>query len=385
MIRKVVLSVLVLSGAVGGLGAWWLSRARPSALELPGVVEIQEVRLGSKVGGRVERVVVREGDLVQANQPLVYFEAPELKAQLRQSEARLQSARADLDRARNGPRFEEKENAKAAVESAQARWQRLKAGYRVEEIEQAQADLDSAEAELLGARRDWKRTSQLIGQQAVAQADYDTIQASVDRLRGRVESARAKLKMLKAGSRAEEIDEAAAEVRRAQASSDLLKAGTRSEEIASADAKVAEMEGRVDELKANLEEMVIRAPESVLVEVLAVRKGDVLGPNQAVARVLRADDLWVKVYVPETELGRVCLGQSVAVTIDSYPGRNFDGQIVQIASASEFTPRNVQSADERKHQVFAVKVRVPDSQRIFKSGMAATVHVPLHDGKEVLP
>ena len=86
--------MLVLSGTVTVLAAWWLTHWRPTALELPGMVEIQEVRLGSKVGGRVERVAVHEGDLVQAEQPLVYFEAPELKAQLRQSEARLQSARA---------------------------------------------------------------------------------------------------------------------------------------------------------------------------------------------------------------------------------------------------------------------------------------------------
>lgn len=379
MISKVLLSVLVLSGTAAGLATWWLVHSRPAVLELPGVVEIQEVRLSSKVGGRVERVVVREGDLVQADQPLVYFEAPELKAQLRQSEARLQSARADLDKARNGPRFEEKENARAAVASAEARWQRLKAGYRVEEIEQAQAELASAEAEIFGARRDWKRTSQLIGQQATAQAEYDTVQATLDKHKGRVDAARAKLKMLKAGNRVEEIDEAAAEVRRAQASYDLLKAGTRYEEISSAEARVAEMEGRVEELKANLEEAVLKAPESAVVEVLAVRKGDVLGPNQTVVRVLRADDLWVKVYIPETELGRVRLGQEVAVTIDSYPGRRFDGAVLQIASASEFTPRNIQSADERKHQVFAIKVRVPDPQGIFKSGMAATVHLPLQD------
>jgi multidrug efflux pump subunit AcrA (membrane-fusion protein) len=94
--------------------------------------------------------------------------------------------------------------------------------------------------------------------------------------------------------------------------------------------------------------------------------------------VLRADDLWVKVYVPETELGKVRLHQEVEVTIDSYPGRTFAGTVVQVASASEFTPRNVQSADERRHQVFGIKVRVPDPQGVFKSGMAAEVILPLH-------
>jgi multidrug resistance efflux pump len=159
----------------------------------------------------------------------------------------------------------------------------------------------------------------------------------------------------------------------------LLKAGTRSEEIAAAVARVAEMRGRVEEMNANLAETVVRAPEKAVVETLSVRKGDVVPPNQPVVRVLRAADLWIKVFVPETELGKVRLGQPVTVTIDSYPGRRFEGNITWIASSSEFTPRNVQSADERQHQVFAVKVRVPDPQGIFKSGMAATVIVPTHE------
>ena len=102
-----------------------------------------------------------------------------------------------------------------------------------------------------------------------------------------------------------------------------------------------------------------------------------MAPNQPVVRVLRAADLWVKAYVPETQLGKVRLNQQVDVTIDSYPGKKFQGTVIQIASSSEFTPRNVQSADERKHQVFAIKVHVPDPEGVFKSGMAAEVVLPL--------
>jgi multidrug resistance efflux pump len=114
-----------------------------------------------------------------------------------------------------------------------------------------------------------------------------------------------------------------------------------------------------------------------VVEVLAVRKGDLVPPNQPVLRVLRAEDLWVRVYVPETELGKVTLNQAAEVTIDAYPDRRFDGTVMQIASESEFTPRNVQSADERRHQVFGLKVRVADPRGVFKSGMAAEVTLPL--------
>jgi len=97
------------------------------------------------------------------------------------------------------------------------------------------------------------------------------------------------------------------------------------------------------------------------------------------SRVLRAGDLWVKAYVPATELGKVRLNQKVSVTIDAYPGRFFEGTVQQVAAISEFTPRNVQSISERRHQVFAVKVLISDPQGVFHSGMAAEVVLPLHD------
>jgi len=130
---------------------------------------------------------------------------------------------------------------------------------------------------------------------------------------------------------------------------------------------------------ANLKEAVVRAPDKALVEVVAVRPGDLVPPNQPVLRVLRYQDLWVKVYIPETDLGKVRENQEVQVFVDAYPGHPFRGTITFIDAQSEFTPRNVQSLDERRHQMFGVKVRVDDPQGVFKSGMAADVWLPLHD------
>src|SRR5262249_18173093 len=114
---------------------------------------------------------------------------------------------------------------------------------------------------------------------------------------------------------------------------------------------------------------------------LAVRKGDLVPPNQPVVRVLRADDLWVKVYVPETDLARVRLGQPAGVALDGYPGKRFAGTVVRIAGDSEFPPRNVQSVAQRRHQVFGIKVRVADPDGIFTSGLAADVLLPVEEGR----
>jgi multidrug resistance efflux pump len=114
-----------------------------------------------------------------------------------------------------------------------------------------------------------------------------------------------------------------------------------------------------------------------VIETVAVRAGSLVPPGEPVMVALRADDLWVKVFVPATDLGKLKLNQAVEVSVDSHPGKRFAGEVTQIANVSEFTPRNVQSLDERRHQVFAVKVRVADPEGVFKSGMAAEVFVPL--------
>ena len=265
------------------------------------------------------------------------------------------------------------------MDSARARWQRLKSGARSQEIDQACADLAAAEADLQLAERDLHRANKLTPGGGMSLADQDKAKYAQAGALGRSNAARARLKLLEAGSRPEEIAEAAAELDRARAQYDLLQAGTRVEEIAEIRARQAEAQAKLRELEVKLAEAVILAPDRAVVEVVSVRKGDVVGASQAVVRVLRAEDLWVKVFVPETDLGKIRLGQAVELTVDAYPNRRFQGEVMQVAAISEFTPRNVQSADERHHQVFAVKVRVANPQGVFKSGMAAQVLLPLHD------
>ncbi len=375
---KILATVALLAAVAAALGFWCPFHSGEQTLRLPGVVEIQEVRLSSKVGGRVAKVTVAEGEVVEAGRPLVYFAVPELEAQREQQLARLRAARADLEKARNGSRPEEKAAALSAARSAAARYEKLKNGARREELDQARAELASVQAEWKRSVQDLERVSRLTRVRATAPADLEVAEAAQARLAAQVQSAQARLDLLLAGTRPEELAEAAAEAARARANSDLLQAGTRAEEIAAAEARVVELEGRLREIEVNLREAVVCAPEKAVVEVVAVRAGDVTTANQPVVRVLRAEDLWVKVFVPETDLGRVRLNQAVTVTVDAYPGRAFQGTVRQIAAVSEFTPRNVQSVSERRHQVFAVKVRVADPQGVFKSGMAAEVQLPLH-------
>ena len=381
MKKKIIIAlILAMVALAAGVAAFWPFSNR-RVLRLPGVVEVQEVRLGSKVGGRVEEVLVREGAVISKyDRALIVFEAPELKNQKQQMQARLNAAEADLARAVSGPRTEEKDTAAAAMNSAWARWERVENGFRPEEIQQAKSDFEAANADYDQAEKEWNRILELKKQKAVAPADVDLARANRDRGKGRAESARAKMVLTQIGSRQEDKDETWQEYKRAYAQYELLRKGTRQEDIDIAAAKVAELKASLEAIDINLAETTITVPANLgkaVVEVISVRPGDLVPPNQPVVRVLRVEDLWVKVYVPETQYGLVRLDQSVDVTIDSHPGKIFKGVVVQRSNIAEFTPRNVQSVDERRHQVFGVKIRVDDPQGVLNAGMAAEVAVAL--------
>ncbi len=376
IVGGILLVVVLIVVAAFVLPSWFGSGVK--TLTLHGVVEVQEVRLGSKVGGRVAEVLAREGERVRAGTPLVRLDLPELQAQRDLQEAKVAQAIAEREKARAGPRPQEIEQARAAMESAEAKLLELRNGPRVEEIAQARADLAASEADAQLRQRELNRHQNLIGTGGTTPGDLDQARSAYQRAVALTNSARAKLDLLKNGTRPEEIAQAVAERDRLKAQYDLLKAGTRKEDLDVARAQVEQARAQLKNLDAQLAEGLIKAEEPCLVEVIGVRKGDLVAPNQAMVRVLRAEDLWVRIYIPEPDLGKVRLGQPARVSLDAYPGIEFSGQVMQIENSSEFTPRNVQSKEQRKHQVFAAKVRVDDPRGVFKSGLAAEVVLPLY-------
>ncbi|HVJ83943.1 MAG TPA: efflux RND transporter periplasmic adaptor subunit [Planctomycetia bacterium] len=361
--------------AAGGYFGWRTWMAQNGTMILPATVEIQEVRLGSKIGGRVAETLVAEGQVVEAQTELVRFEAPELEAQRAQIEARLRAAEAAYSKAQSGLRQEERDAAAAASKSAAAKATMMGKGYREEERKRWAAELETARANLVMAEREFARVEPLAKRGAANRAEFDIAKSNLESARGRRDAALAVNSMYEAGYREEERDESKWEAARLEALHRMAEAGNRAEDRAIAQYQALELAGKLKEIDANLREASVIAPERAVVQVLAVRKGDLVPAGQAAVRVLRADDLWVKAYVPETDLGAVRLHQQVKVRVDAYPERNFKGTVMHISSISEFTPRNVQSVDQRRHQVFGIKVKVEDPEGVFKAGMAAEVEL----------
>jgi HlyD family secretion protein len=378
---KITLSLATIFAAFFhlGCGNTGLIFRKNNDLVFSGTIETREIRVGSKVGGRVLEVLVVEGQEVRTGQPLVKFDIAELQTQFSQAQARVEQQRARLVRLERGARPEEKAQARAATETARATLEAVRNGPRPEEIAQARASVAAAGAEVNSAEAEFKRMERLRETGDISRQDFDIAKFRYDNVRARLEAEKERLGLLLSGSRKEDIRAAEERFKQAQEAENLVLAGPRSEEIADARAQLTEAMARVEQIKVQLAEGEVAAPANSVVEVVSVRPGDLLTPNQPVARLLERDQIWVRIYVPEPQLGLVKVGQRAKIVVDTFPKEPFDGTIEQINSEGEFTPRNIQSRDERAHQVFGVKVRIDNREGKLKPGMAADVTILRQD------
>ena len=223
---------------------------------------------------------------------------------------------------------------RSKIEQAQANLTKALRGPRIEEIGSARASAENAERERL-------RQKGLLEKGVTAQQQYDAAETLAKTTR-----------------------EALLELER----------GNRPEDIAAARATLQTEERQLAYLERQRAESIVAAPAAGVIESMDLRPGDLVGPNQPVARMLEPSQIWVRVYVPEPELARVRVGQKAFLTVDTFPKAEFSGRVVEIRTQAEYTPRNVQTLDQRMDQVFGVKVAIDPAPQL-KPGMAATVRL----------
>ncbi len=291
-------------------GAWALSRRHSAPPSVSGTIEVDEVHVASRYGGRVEKLHVQEGDTLREGDVIAELDAAELRANRDMAAAQLEE---------------------------------LTQGPRPAEIEAAKRDWEALQAQLEYARADARRAEELLKNRVMSPAEMQRAVSSAEAMEKNVDAARQRY--------------------------ELLREGTRPERLAQARA-------RVDEIEAQLREMKITAPGDSVVEVLSVKIGDVLAANRELATLILPQHLWVRVYIPEPWLARVKRGNKVTVRVDGWPGREFRGEVEQINRTAEFTPRNVQTVEDRVKQVFGVKIRLNNSEDALRAGMSADVFFP---------
>lgn len=297
-------------------------------LLVSGTVEATDARLGFQVPGRIVAIHAREGDRVEAGAELAVLDRRETEARRIEAEARVRAARAVLEE--------------------------LESGFRPEEIAQVRAAVAATEEQLADARRDRERTRKLFEGGAVPQEALDKADSGAEIAHQRVEEARERLRLLELGPREEKVE--------AQRS------------------VLAQAEATLGVLDVAHDERIIEAPFSGLVTVRHREPGEIVAPGTPVLTLLDSDDRWVRIYVPENRLGAIQLGGAAAIRSDTFPDRRYLGEIVFVATEAEFTPKSVQTSEERVRLVYAVKVRIlEDPDYELKPGLPVDVEIDLLD------
>jgi HlyD family secretion protein len=385
-------------------------QARPEeeqALVVSGSIEGEEVTIVSEFGGRIISLDVDEGDQVEVGQVLVELDTSLLQAQMAQAEAGVKAAEANLVSVKAGTHPAEIMAAQALLHQAIAErsatetaWQDslavLENPQEIEaQIAEARAAVDLAtvqieqiEAQLATAKveRDRYRAQGSMEEKwlyVIHNYQVEAADASLDAARANRKGAEETLAALEAlrdnplavasqVHRAEgQYDIAVAGVAVAKAKLDELKAGPTAEELAVAEALVDQARSAISALETQIEKMTLHSPIAGIVTSRSAHEGEAAIAGATLLSVANLDEVKLTVYIPEDELGRVYLGQQVEVQVDSFPGRVFTGTVCYISQQAEFTPRNVQTEEERVNMVFAVRVRLPNQDHLLKPGMPA--------------
>jgi HlyD family secretion protein len=294
----------------------------PGTIRASGTVEATEADLGFQMAGRIDWVGPRMGDSVRAGQEVARLDQRELRARKRAAEAQVEAARALL------------------VE--------MTTGSRPEEIAEGRAALRGAEQRLVDARRDLERTRRLFEGGAVSQEMLDKAETAAETAQAATDQARERLT--------------------------LLEEGPRQERVAAQRAAVAQVEAAVAQVEAALSNSVVTVPFPGIVTLRHREPGETVSPGAPVLTVMDPEDRWVRIYVREDRVGAVRLGQRATITSDTFAERTYRGEVIFISSEAEFTPRNVQTTEERVKLVYAVKVQITeDPSHDLKAGIPADV------------
>lgn len=327
MNRKLSLGILILllAAAVVLTLALRTTRKTDDTITLSGTIEVTSTELSFKIAGRVRERLVDEGALVEPGQVVARLDAEELQHEAARQRADVQAAAAMLNE--------------------------LTSGYRREEIAQAEAALARITAEAQRLQTDFGRQQQLYQREVIAARDFDAAKAAHEASQASVREARQRLNLLRSGPRYETIEQARARLAGAQAL--LALAETR------------------------LSHATLRATTGGLVLAKNIEPGEQVVAGTPIVTIGNLDQVWLRCYLSETDLGRVSIGQKATISTDTWPGKKYPGRLTFISPEAEFTPKSVQTAKERVKLVYRIKILLANPTGELKPGMPADAKLEL--------
>jgi HlyD family secretion protein len=390
--KKRIIPVILILAAAAAVYAYKTKGRTPSdRIVVSGNIELTEVNIAFKTAGRLVDRPVTEGDAVRKGELLARLDRDQLTAQREREAAGVQSSEAQLAQAATALEWQratvaaEIAQRKADLAAAEARMTELRNGARPQEKEDAHAAVVAAQAEADRARKDSDRAETLIKNDDISRSQYDQFRTRRESADASLRSAKEREALVVAGPRSEVVAAQEAVVERAKAALAMAKANElelkrREQEIATRRAEAARSKASMALVDTQLAETVAVSPVDGVVLVKSADVGEVLAPGTTVMTVGDIDHPWLRGYVNETDLGKVKVGSAVRVRTDSYPGKVYNGRVTFISSEAEFTPKQIQTQQERVKLVYRVKIDVENPGRELKSNMPADAEIVLADG-----
>lgn len=387
--RKIVIPV-VLVAAAGAFAAWRATHpaSDPDLLRISGNIELTEVDLSFKTPGRMVALAVDEGDFVKPGQTLARLDSAELEQQRSREAAGVEAAHSSVAQLRTAIAWQGETLAgdialkKADLATAEARLKEMLNGARPQEVETAKSLAAEAAVQNDLAQRDWQRAQTLYKQDDISTAQHEQFRTRAQTAAAGLKRAQEQLALVQEGPRQEQIAQQRAIVDRARAAlrvaeANRLELQRRRQEMTMRQADVERAQAQRGLLDVQLQDRTLLSPIAAVVLAKSAEPGEVLAGG---ATVLTLGDLsrpWVRGYVGERDLGRVKLGMAASISTDSFPDKRYRGRITFISSEAEFTPKQIQTQEERQKLVYRIKIEVENPNQELKDNMPVDAEIRL--------
>ncbi len=387
---KRLLPILILVAAVGGYIAWTrLKVVDDNILRLSGNIEFRKIDIAFKTAGKLMELAVDEGANVKQGQLLARLDREQMtRTRLRDSFS-IEVAQSNLLQLRTAIQYQkttleaETNLRQAELRQTRSKLQELLDGARPHEVEQSRAQLRDLKVARDQARREYDRAQKLISQEDISQSQFDQFKARFDSTTAQVQNAEQRLALILEGPRKTDIESARDAVARAEAALKVTQAQSldiqrKEEDLSARRADVERSKASVSVIDSQLDDTILMSPVDGVVLVKSADPGEVLAAGTPLLTLGEIDKPWLRGYVPEAKLGRIQLGMPVTIHSDSYPNKTYTGKIGFIASEAEFTPKQIQTNEERVKLVYRIKVDVENSNRELKLNMPVDAEIRLN-------
>lgn len=391
MKRIIPIVALVAIAAVAGYFLYGhLHPKNTDTLSVSGNLELTQVDISFKVPGKLIELDVDEGYYVKKGQVIARIDRDQVMSQRNRDEASLNNSQLQYDQMETSVQWQRRTLESdvalrtAELRASQARLAALVAGSRPQEIQEARAAVADAKAQHDQAQADWDRAQDLFKNDDISKQQYDQYRMRLDSTAAVQRQSDERLALVVEGPRKEDIEAARADVVRAQAAVAAAEANQfelkrREQDVLAHRADVSRARAQVAITDTQINDTVVTAPIDGVVLVKSAEVGEVLAAGTTVVTIGDIDHPWLRAYINEADLGRIKYGQPAPLTTDSFPGKSYPGRISFIASEAEFTPKQIQTHEERVKLVYRIKIDVDNRSHDLKSNMPVDAEIQVND------